>query len=69
MTDYDKFVSLMNEFDVGIGVTELEGSPVKYIVSMREGDKNIRGCPGYGAEFNFSADGSFHTMGAYDTKP
>ena len=67
MTDYENFIALMDKFGVGYKVETLQASPIRYLVSMRHGDRKVGGYEGYGVEFNFNIDGSFQVMGAYDT--
>lgn len=64
MTDLDKLTSLLDEFGVEYHLTDIGDWKN---VSMRYGDRKVGGYVGFGTEFNFTSDGSFHGIGAYNT--
>ena len=64
MTDLQKLKDLLDDYGVGYqqsSIGEWE------IISMRYGDRKVGGYVGFGLEFNFTSDGSFHVIGAYNT--
>ena len=62
MTDYEKLKALLTEF--GVGFTEDAAAPLA--ISCMHGDDLIGGYPCFFTIFEFSEDGKFERMGAWE---
>ena len=72
MNDLHRFLALMDDFGVEYKISLCP--PIHYIpfsaggytVRMSQGDRNVDGYSFFFTEFNFSTDGSFQEMGAWE---
>jgi len=63
MTDYDKLKALLTEF--GVGFTEIEEDGNK-VIHCEEGDVKITGYGMFYTTFDFTPEGKFIKMGAWE---